>query len=82
MVRIGLYSEDRSFKPLLSSALGRDYQVLLETDEDGINRLIDTRGCDVALLDLDTRHASLQRRVDSVARIIEAHDSAVSLVLA
>ena len=47
MVRIGLYSEDRSFKPLLSSALGRDYQVLLETDEEGINRLIDARGCDV-----------------------------------
>ena len=82
MVRIGLYSEDRSFKPLLSSALGRDYQVLLETDEDGINRLMDTRGCDVALLDLDTRHASLQRRVESFARIIEAHDSAVILVLA
>ena len=82
MVRIGLHSEDRALKPLLSSALGRDFQVLLETDEDGINHLIDSRGCDVALLDLDARQIPLTRHIESLTRIIEAHDSTLILLLA
>ena len=39
MIRIGLYSEDRTLHPLLSSALGKDFQVLLESDEEGIANL-------------------------------------------
>ena len=35
MIKIGLYSEDRTLHPLLSSALGKDFQVLLESDGDG-----------------------------------------------
>jgi hypothetical protein len=33
--RIGLYSEDRTLQPLLSSALGKDFEVLLESDGRG-----------------------------------------------
>jgi DNA-binding NtrC family response regulator len=82
MVRIALHSEDRALKPLLSSALGKDFHVHLETGEDGINQLIDSGGCDVALLDMDSRQAPLSRRVESFTRIIEAHDSAVIILLA
>jgi len=32
MIRIGLYSEDRTLQPILSSALGREFEVLLEAD--------------------------------------------------
>ena len=32
MIRIGLYSEDRTLHPLLSSALGKEFNVLLESD--------------------------------------------------
>jgi len=81
-IRIGLHSEDSALKPLLSSALGKDFQVLLETDEQGANRLLDTRACDVLILDLDARHTPLTQKVECFSRIIESHDYAVILVLA
>jgi hypothetical protein len=37
MIKIGLYSEDRTLHTLLSSALGKEFEVQLEADEDGIN---------------------------------------------
>src|SRR5665213_2387167 len=82
MVRIGLHTEDRTLKPLLSSALGKDFKVLLETDEDGINGLIDAQGCDIVLLDLDTRLAALSPRVESFTRIIGSHEGAIFILLA
>ena len=41
MIRIGLYSEDAKLQQILSSALGKEFQVLFEPTEDGINRLDD-----------------------------------------
>ncbi len=48
MTRIGLYSEDRSLHPLLSSALGKDFEVLLQSDgdEDGCPRVHCRLRCD------------------------------------
>lgn len=40
MIKIGLYSEDRTLHPLLSSALGKDFQVLLESNEEGMTGLL------------------------------------------
>ena len=60
MIRIGLYSEDRTLQPLLSSALGKEFQVLLESDEPGINRLIAAGSCDVVIIDLDSNHGLLE----------------------
>lgn len=71
MIRIGLYSEDRSLQPLLSSALGKEFQILLETDEVNINRLVEGGECDALILDLDSSQASLKERLEASHRIIE-----------
>jgi hypothetical protein len=52
MIKIGLYSEDRTLHTLLSSALGKDFEILLEADEDGMNLLRAAGDCDVMILDL------------------------------
>ncbi len=70
MIRIGLYSEDRTLYPLLSSALGKDFQVLLATGEDGMVDLLSKDGCDVSILDLHTIYGSLQERIGCSRRLI------------
>ena len=40
MIRIGLYSEDPKLQQILSSVLGKEFQVHLESTEEGINRLL------------------------------------------
>ena len=60
MIRIGLYSEDPKLQQILSSVLGKEFQVLLESTEEGINRMLAAAGCDVVILDLDSNHDSLQ----------------------
>lgn len=51
MVRIALHTEDRTLLPLLSSALGKDFQIVLAADEVEINRLVCSAACDVIMLD-------------------------------
>src|SRR5580704_6265396 len=69
MIRIGLFSEDRTLYPLLSSALGKDFQVLLESDEAGMVNLLSIGGCDVTILDLHSNHDSLQQRIGASRRL-------------
>lgn len=69
MIRIGLYSEDRTLRPLLSSALGAEFQILLESDENGVNRMISAGGCDAIILDLDSSQKSLKERIECCRRI-------------
>src|ERR1035437_3260892 len=61
MIKIGLYSEDRTLHTLLSSALGKDFKILLEPDEDGM------------ILDLHSNHDSLQERIGCTQRLIASH---------
>jgi DNA-binding NtrC family response regulator len=70
MIKIGLYSEDRTLHPLLSSALGKDFQLLLESDQEGMNTLVSTGGCDVMILDLNSNHDSLQERIGFTRSLI------------
>ena len=70
MVKIALYSEDRMLYPLLSSALGKDYRVQLESNEKGMNDLLSTGGCDVMILDLSSNCSSLQEQVGCFQRLI------------
>ena len=70
MIRIGLYSEDPKLQQILSSVLGKEFQVLLEATEDGISRMLTAGGCDVAILDLDSNHDSLQHRIVCCRRIV------------
>ena len=53
MIRICLFSEDRSLQSILSSALGKDYQIHMEAEESGVNVRLASGECDVVLLDLD-----------------------------
>jgi DNA-binding NtrC family response regulator len=73
MIKIGLYSEDRTLHPLLSSALGKEFQLLLESDEEGMSGLVSTRACDVMILDLNSSHNSLQERVGFARSLIAAN---------
>jgi DNA-binding NtrC family response regulator len=77
MVRIGLYSEDRKLQQILSSALGKEFQVLFESTEDGINRMLAVGGCDVMILDLDSNHISLQQRIACCRRLVGSRVSSV-----
>ena len=55
MIKIGLFSEDRTLHSLLSSALGKDYEVLLEPDGDAMDCLVSAGGCDVMIVDLHSK---------------------------
>jgi DNA-binding NtrC family response regulator len=70
MIKIGLYSEDRTLHTLLSSALGKDFELLLEPDEDGMKLLRAAGDCDVMILDLQSKHDSLQERIECAQRLI------------
>lgn len=70
-IRIGLFSEDRTLQPILSSALGRDFQIFLQTTESGVNQLLSAGDCDVMILDLNSNHPdSLSERIECSRRII------------
>ena len=71
MIKIGLFSEDRTLHSLLSSALGKDYEVLLEPDGDAMDCLVSAGGCDVMIVDLHSKESSLQTRIE-YARILIA----------
>ena len=77
MVRIGLFSEDAKLRQVLSSALGKEFQVFLESTEDGINRILAAGGYDVMILDLDSNHTSLQQRIASCRRLVASRVSSV-----
>jgi len=77
MIRIALYSEDRTLHPLLSSALGKDFEVLLESDGEAMDTLIAAGGCDVMILDLFSHEDSLQSRIDSARRLIATNLPAI-----
>jgi len=63
MIKIGLYSEDRTLHPLLSSALGKEFQIALKPDQQGMSDLVSAGECDVMVLDLNSKLESLQERV-------------------
>jgi DNA-binding NtrC family response regulator len=72
MIRIGLFSEDRTLQPLVSSALGKEFRILLVSNEEKVNRMISEGECDVMILDLDSSQSSLQERIACFRRIIES----------
>jgi DNA-binding NtrC family response regulator len=75
MIKVGLYSEDRTLQTLLSSALGKEFNLHLEPDEDGMNLLCGD--CDVMILDLQSKHDSLQQRIGCAQRLIATQVPAV-----
>jgi DNA-binding NtrC family response regulator len=80
MVRIGLYSEDRKLQSILSSALGNGFKVLVESDEAGVHHMLRSGGCDVVILDLDSNHTSLEKRLECSRRIAASEYTSVVMV--
>src|SRR5271170_6550001 len=70
MIRIGLYSGDQTLRPLLSSALGKEFQISLESDEQGINQMLSAGDCDALILDLDSTQGYLKDRITCSERLI------------
>jgi DNA-binding NtrC family response regulator len=60
--------------------LGRDFQILLETNEVGINQLISSGDCDVLVLDLNSNHGSIKDRIECSRRIIASQVATVVMV--
>jgi DNA-binding NtrC family response regulator len=81
-IRIGLYTNDRNLQPVLSSSLGKEFQVELAPDEAGILRMLDAGGCDAAILDLNADKSSLLARMDSFRRIIASRENPAVLIMA
>lgn len=79
MVRIALFSQDPKLQQLLSSVLGKEYQITLGPDEKEIHRLFSTRACDVVVVDLDSNHSSVQQRIACSERFVAANLSPVVL---
>jgi DNA-binding NtrC family response regulator len=59
-------------QPLLSSALGKEFQVLVNTDRERAISLLPAGGCDVTLLDLNSKRDSLQARIELARRLTES----------
>ena len=77
MITIGLYSEDRTLYPLLSSALGKEFRLLLESDADAMDDRLSAGDCDVMLLDLNSHQNSLQERIGCAQRLIASNVPAI-----
>lgn len=77
MVRIGLYSEDRTLLSVLSSALGQEFLVQLEPSEEGVNQKLSDGSLDAVILDLDSDQNLLNERIASCRRIVAAQVSSV-----
>jgi len=64
MIRIGLYPKivpcTPSFLPLW-----KRLRVLLETEEGGLNRLIESGDCDVMILDFPSSDLSLSKHIEA-----------------
>src|SRR5665213_1809481 len=70
MIRIALFSEDRKLQQLLSSALGKEFRITLEPEEEAIHRSFSAGECDVVILDLDSNQESLQQRIAGSERLV------------
>jgi DNA-binding NtrC family response regulator len=73
MIKIGLFSDDRTLRPLLSSALGQDFQILPAVDREDLGRLAQDAECDVLILDLNASEDSLRERIEFSRQLIASN---------
>jgi hypothetical protein len=60
MIRICLFSEDRTLQSILSSALGKGFEFQTQPEEAHVNNTLAAGECDVVLLDLDSDQKRLE----------------------
>jgi DNA-binding NtrC family response regulator len=70
VIRVGLFSQDSSLEPLLSSALGNEFKFSWEATEQGIERLISSGYLSVVILDLNSRLDGLEERFEVARRMV------------
>lgn len=70
MIRVGLFSQDSSLEPLLSSALGNEFRFSWQSTEQGIERLLSSGDLRVVILDLNSRLDGLEERFEAAKRMI------------
>jgi len=73
MTKIGLYSEDCALFPLLSSALSKEFQLRLGSNEQEMSKLVATGDCDVMILDLNSSHDSMPEGMAGIRRLIASN---------
>ena len=72
MIRVALHSEDSTLQPLLSSALGKDFQVSLDSNAESINRMVAKAALDVILFDLNATPGWLDEHFQDIRNLIES----------
>ena len=82
MIKVVIHSQDRTLRLLLSSALGKEFQVVWEPSEEGIKRSLSTGSCDLVILDLDANKETLHQQTECARRIISSIDSSLTIVMA
>ena len=70
VIRVVLFSQDRTLRPLLSSALGREFEFFIESSESGIKRSVAEQDCQIVVLDLNSNHDALRERIECARRLI------------
>ncbi len=70
MIRIALLTDDGTLQPLLSPALGREFQILLAREEDELHAIIEQGACDVLIVDLDSNRMSAKSHIEQARRVI------------
>jgi DNA-binding NtrC family response regulator len=70
VIRVGLFSQDCTLQPLLSSALGKEFQFFYEPSESGLRRLISEEECQVVIVDLNSNHDAPRERIECARRLI------------
>jgi DNA-binding NtrC family response regulator len=79
MIKVGLYSQDHTLFLLLSSALGKEFQVQLVSNEDAMSTLLSAGGCGVMVLELSSNPESQQELIACFRRLIASPVPAVVL---
>ena len=79
MICVGLCSHDSALQPLLSSGLGQEFQLFLETSESGIKHLVEDEGCTVAIFDLNSKDEAVKVHIDQARRLIAAQVTLIVL---
>ena len=64
MIRVALFSQDVKLQPLLAPALGRDFEVMVETHADRLSELLQANPFDILILDLDSENSRVETHID------------------
>jgi DNA-binding NtrC family response regulator len=79
-MNICLFSEDDSLQLILSSALGKDFQLQLQGSANDVCKVVAAGECDVVLIDLDADEQDIELRLRDCRRIIASHVPSIVLV--